>query len=207
MLREDCDVSQNQNLFGGKNARGNYTPMTETEQEALDRLRDRGELVLEVKGIGQIPLDDVTIRIGDHRLSIGPFQITFQTERNNIVKVPFLDLLLRTQTGVLLYQDRQPFKDTNGNPMMVSTGLTVPMVWDIGINKIDPHVVKAILPSSSGLTTRRGNERLTPEQQQALMHLRAGEAKARASTEALVQDAVRKMDEPSVPTPKRVTGR
>lgn len=190
-------MSRDKNLFGGKNPRGMYTPMTETEQEALDRLRDRGDLVMKVKGIGEIPLENVAVQIGDHRLSIGPFHITFQTEGNRIVKMPFLDLELWTRAGILLYRDRQAFKGVDGNPMMVSTGLTVPMIWDIGINKIDPNVVKAILPAVQGLTTRRGNERLSPEQQQVLRVVRAGEAAARASTKELVEDAVSKVDNPT----------
>ena len=194
------------NQFGGKNSRGNYTPMTETEQEALDQLRSRGDFVLEVKGIGEVPLENVAIRVGDHRLSIGPFTVTFKTQDNRIVKVPHLDLELRTRSGMVLFRERQPFKDMNGNPMMVSTGIAVPMVWDIGINKIDPKVVKAILPAVRGLTSRRGNEKLSPEQQKALQNLRVGEAKARASTQEMVDDAVRKMDKPNIPTPKKLVG-
>lgn len=199
-------MSRDRNLFGGKNPRAQYTPMSETEQEALDRLRDRGDLVLKVKGIGEISLENVVIKIGDHRLSIGPFTITFQTEGNRITKVPFLDLELWTRSGILLFRDRQAFKGVDGNPMLVSTGLSVPMIWDIGINKIDPNVIRAILPSSTGLTTRRGNEKLSADQQQVLRVVRAGEAVARASTKELVEDSVRKLEKPNVRGNKKILG-
>lgn len=192
------------NLFGGKNALGVYTPMSDIEQEALDRLKSSGELVVEVVGIGAIPVDQAAeVKIGDHRLSIG-FYITFKTPNNRVVTKPYLDLVLRTRSGIILFRDRQAFKDIHGNPMMISTGLTIPMIWDIGINKIDPKAVKAIMPTVRGLTTRRGNERLSADQQAVLRKLRAQEAVARRSTKELVNDAVSKVKKPRVVEKKKI---
>lgn len=188
-------------MFGGGNARSLYTPMSETEQEALSRLVETGDLVLEVKGFGVIPLQQVIV--GDHRLGIR-FQIQFQTKNNAVVKVSHLNLELRTRSGIKLFAEQQAFTGADGNPMLVSTGLVVPMQWDIGINQIDPKVVKAILPSVIGLTTRRGNERMTDEQRKTLAKLREDEKRARASTKQMVDDAARKVDSPTVTTPKKI---
>lgn len=191
------------NILGGKNTRSVYTPMSETEQEALDRLRASQDLVLEVDGIGEIPLEQANIIIGDHRLGIR-FQITFRTKDNQIQTVPYLDLLLRTRQGITLFKERQPFRDINGNAMMVNTGMTIPMQWDIGINQIDEKVVKAIMPGATGLTSRRGNERLTGVQQKTLREVRKMEHRAREATKKGVQESVQRAQAPVKPDSKKM---
>jgi hypothetical protein len=193
-------MKKDKNIFGGGNANAVYTPMSETEQEFLSRLRDSQELILEVKGFGEMPVTNFII--GDHRLGI-EFTITFQTKDNGIQVVPFLDLVLRTRSKVVLYTDRQAFNDINGNPMMVSTGLSVPMQWDIGINKIDPEVIKTVMPHV-GLTTRRGNEKFTEEQHLTYRALRKGEAKAKQSTVEMVEQAVERVKKPVQPVDKKI---
>lgn len=191
------------NILGGKNTRSVYTPMSETEQEALDRLRTSQDLVLEVSGIGEIPLEQTNIIIGDHRLGIR-FQITFQTQGNKVQTVPYLDLHLRTRQGITLFKERQPFRDIHGNAMMVSTGMTIPMQWDIGINQIDEKVVKAIMPSAVGLTSRRGNERLTTVQQKTLREVRKMEQRARDATKKGVQESIQRAQAPVKPDAKKM---
>lgn len=191
------------NTFGGKSTKGLYTPMSETEQEVLARLRDSQNLVLEVVGIGEIPLVPANIIIGDHRLGI-QFQITFSTPNNEVKTVPYLDLHLRSRSGITLFKERQAFRDINGNAMMVNTGLTVPMQWDIGINQIDPKVVKALMPSAVGLTSRRGNERLSSEQQATLRQVREMERVARQSTVENVEQSIKRAQAPVTPAPKKM---
>ena len=75
--------------------------------------------------------------------------------------------------------------------MLVSTGLSVPMQWDIGINQIDPKVIKSLVSSIVGLTSRRGNERLDDAQKVTLHRIRREEAKIRRSTDETIQKAIR----------------
>ena len=85
------------NLFGGKNAQSLYTPMSESEQEALSRIAEKGEFVVEVKGIGKAKIGKVII--GDHNLRL-PLTITFIVAGGKVKAVPFLDLRLTTTTGI-----------------------------------------------------------------------------------------------------------
>ncbi len=177
------------NLFGGKNVKSLYTPMSESEQEALSRIAEKGEFVVEVLGIGKAKIGKVIV--GDHNLRL-PLTITFIVAGGKVKAVPFLDLRLTTTTGIFLYDARLPFNNTNGQPLMVSTGLTIPMNWIIGINIIDPEIVKAVLPKHLGLTTRRGNEKLTENQKTALLEIRKGEIAAKRTTAHIVGESIRK---------------
>ena len=174
------------NLFGGKNAQSLYVPMSEVEQEALLRLVESRELRVHVVGWGIVMSPRVTF--GDARLTVA-FRLDF--DRPEVpMAVPYFDLELRTGSGSLLYRDRVS-TEYGGQPALVAAGVCLDLAWDIHVKAIDPAVVKALVPSAVGLTSRRqdrdtgvlteeGNMRLTPHQRKALAVLRAGEARAKA---------------------------
>lgn len=176
------------NLFGGKNTRSIYTPMSEVEQETVARLVESGDLRVVIVGWGHI--DRPRITFGDLRISI-PFRLTF--DRPEVpVPVHYLDLELRTGSGVLLFKDRQPTV-YGGNPIHVAQGVFLDLVWDIAVRSIDPALVKAVVPGAVGLTSRlqdrdtgemtvTGNMNLTSADRAVLRALREGEALARANT-------------------------
>ena len=179
----------NGNMFGGKNEKSLYTPMSESEQEALARIAEKGEFVVEVKGIGKVKIGEVIV--GDHNLRL-PLTISFIVPNGKTKVIPFLDLKLTTTSGIFLYADRLAFNNISGQPMQVFTGLTVPMYWTIGINQIDPEIVKAVLPKHLGLTSRRGNEKLTTDQRTVLTSLREGEKIAKRTSQKIVNESVKK---------------
>jgi hypothetical protein len=176
------------NIFGGGNAGSLYTPMSEVEQEVVARLVEAGDLRVIIVGWGHVDRPRVTF--GDLRLSVA-FRLVF--DRPEVpIPVPYLDLELRTGSGVLLFRDRQP-TTYGGNPIRVAQGVYLDLAWDIAIRSIDPALVKTILPGVTGLTSRlqdkdtgqmtlTGNMLLSPREVAVLRALRAGEAAARANT-------------------------
>jgi len=165
------------NLFGGANPRGLYVPMSETEQEVLQRLVESEDIVLIIHGWGF--LDRPSFLLGDHRVGV-QFRLNFDRPA---VPTPvwFFDLELKTRTGISLYKERMPAV-LNGKPVSVCAGMFLDLQWDIAIHSMDPHLVKLLMPGHLGLTSRRqdkdtgemtaqGNMKLSSIQKAALQEL------------------------------------
>lgn len=175
------------NIFGGKNARSLYVPMSELEQEAVLRLVESKDLRVNLVGWGHV--DNPKVTFGDARVQV-KFQVHF--DRPDVpVPVHFLDLELVTKTGRLLFRARQS-TEYAGNPIHVAAGVFFDMVWDIQVRSIDPHLVKDLVPGANGLTsrlvdrdtgemTREGNMHLSAKDRRILTALRLGEDKVRNS--------------------------
>jgi len=184
------------NPFGGKNPLGLYVPMSEDEQEVLSRLIESEELVLHV--VGWSKLYNPKVVLGDKRLSI-PFKLHFNAP-DVPTKVAYFDLELTTQSGLVLYTERQP-TIYGGVALTVQAGMDIEAVWDIAINAIPPSVVKAIKPGSLGLTSRwqdrdtgdfdfkGGNMDLSPEQRMLLEKIQQGEQRIKQDDAQQLQKA------------------
>ncbi len=176
------------NVFGGGNEKSLYTPMSETEQEVLVRLVEQGGLRVHIVGWGYV--DNIKPSFGDLRFSV-PLVLDF--DRPAVpVPVHHFDLELRTPDGLLLFADRQPVT-YNNQPLWVSAGLSITMIWDIAIKAMNPEFVKRMLPGATGLTSRlqdkdsgkftlTGNMRLTSQERKLLLGLRAGEQEVKKLT-------------------------
>ena len=180
-------ATTDRNIFGGKNPHGLYVPMSDDEQEVLQRLVDTQDLTVIIHGWGV--LDNPRVSFGDFRVSI-PMTINF--DRPAVpVDVWFLDLELKSKsTGMSLVKQRQSTV-YDGQPIQVVAGMELDMVWDIAIHHMDPAFVKAIKPGALGLTSRRldretgnatlmGNMKLDEAQRVALEQHERGAARMRA---------------------------
>lgn len=142
--------SLEKNEFGGGNANSLYVPMSETEQEVLERLVTAGELEVRIPGWGT--LKNPKVKFGDLRVAI--------YIRLNLAGLPsarsvsFLNLELWTHSGICLFTDRQPTL-VEGKPLLVTPGMEFSFVWDIAIAHMDPALVKMLVPGATGLTSRR----------------------------------------------------
>ena len=174
------------NLFGGKNPRGLYVPMSEDEQEVVHRLVEAEDLVLIIHGWGH--LDRPRFLVGDHRIGV-QFRLTFNRPEAPM-DVWFFDLELRTRTGITLVKERLPTIYA-GKPVQVCAGVYLDMQWDIALHSMDPRLVKLLKPGAMGLTSRRqdkdsgemtaqGNMKLDANQRRALAALEAEQARGRA---------------------------
>jgi hypothetical protein len=175
-------MAEEKNRFGGGNPNSLYVPMSEDEQEVIHRLVDAEELQVHVVGWGFIT--SPTVKIGDKRVSI-PIRLTFNAP-DIPVDVHYFDLELRTQSGLVLYSERQPTLYDN-KPIKVGSGISLDMVWDIALSHMSPHIVRMFKPGARGLTSRlqdrdtgemtvTGNMTVNSEDRKILQKLKEGEA-------------------------------
>jgi hypothetical protein len=210
-------MSKDKNRFGGGNPNSLYVPMSDDEQEVLDRLVSANDLEIHIVGWGFI--SSPKVKFGDKRVSI-PFRLSFNAP-DNLVDVHYFDLELRTHSGLVIYSERQP-TIYNNQPIQVGAGITLDMVWDIAISHMNPHLVKMIKPGAKGLTSRmqdrdtgdmtlQGNMHLSTEDQKALLQLKKGETLvkkldaeklAKANKRAKQDAAVREMNKKIMVGPK-----
>lgn len=141
--------NHDKNLFGGANPHGLYVPMTETEQEVLDRLIQSQDLEIEIKGWGVV--HNPWAKFGDHRIGL---QWTLMFNKP-AVPIYYFDLELRVASSQLfLLQKRYPTA-LNGQPELIGAGREIQFNWDIAIDHMSSELVKAIVPGAIGITSRR----------------------------------------------------
>lgn len=141
--------NQDKNLFGGANPHGLYVPMTETEQEVLDRLIQSQDLEIEIKGWGIVR--NPWAKFGDHRLGL---QWTLMFNKP-AVPVYYFDLELRVASSQLFLMRKRYPTTLNGQPELIGAGREIQFNWDIAIDHMSPELVKAIVPGAIGMTFRR----------------------------------------------------
>lgn len=164
------------NPFGGKNPAGLYVPMTDDEQEVLERLRDDHGFRIMITDWGYV--DNPSMVFGDKRVSF-EFQMTFRAP-DVAIPVRSFEMSLWTLTGIFLFGPRTYPTIVHGEPLYVHTGLSLGLALDIAIDEISPHLMRMVKPGTIGLTTYHGNMHLTDVQQKILHDMRAMEAKVRA---------------------------
>lgn len=184
-----------QNPFGGGNAHSLYVPMSEDEQEVMQRLRDSKDYTVLVHGWGHFDAPPMTI--GDARVSF-LLDMTFSAP---LIAMPvrFFDMELQTRGETLF---RQHMALQAGNPVMIGSGTQLVFAWDIMIHHLDPELVKRFKPGALGLTSRRldrdtkeptlrGNMQTTPAQDKLLQLMHQGEARVRADDQQILTQAAK----------------
>jgi len=159
-------MTQETNPLGGKNPNSLYVPITETEQEVLERLVSSDSLEVHVLEWGVANKPEITF--GDLRVSI-KFRINFD-KPDFFVPLRYFDLELRTRSGQLVFGPRRYPTASVDDVLLVRSGMFLDYVWDIAIQEMSPDFVKSVKPGAGGLTTRRGNLKLT-DKEQALFDL------------------------------------
>ncbi|MEI6297958.1 MAG: hypothetical protein WCO84_10090, partial [bacterium] len=140
------------NLFGGLNPHGAYVPLTEDEQEVLQRIADSKDVELVVHGWAVLPQPKITF--GDLRVGI-KFRVNFGPGRPT--PIHFFDLELRFSSGETIYRQKLAV-DVGGKPVIVGQGVGIDfldLAWDIAIDHMDPSFVKRMKPGAIGLTSRK----------------------------------------------------
>ena len=192
-------MSDEKNMFGGGNANSVYIPMSDVEQEALLRLKESDDLIITIVGWGYIQNPEITF--GDKRLSVH-IDITFNAP-DIPMNVHYFDMELKKGNIVLFRERHRTYY--NHQPIKVGTGTNLNMIWDIAIARIDPKLVKLLVPHARGLTSRLtdkdtgemtlfGNMSLDSIQKQVAVKLKEGERKVRAVDRKDVLSAMSKAD-------------
>jgi len=191
-------MSQDQNPFGGKNPHGLYVPMSEDEQEVIQRLIETKDLVLVIHGWAI--LENPNLLAGDLRVGI-KFRLDFNRP-SAPVPLHFLDLELRRANGQSIFRQKMPINP----PVQVMAGVFLDFQWDIAIDHMDPAFVKSIKPGAHGLTSRRidkdtgersdtGTMHLDTEKKRLLKIVDSQAKEVRAEEAAKLADAEDKADE------------
>jgi len=179
----------NENMFGGKPKKGNalYVPMSDVEQECLQRIAEMDGYRINVKGYGTI--EKAHTIIGDKRLSF-QFKLVFDRP-DNPTPLYWLDLELLA-FGENVFSERQHIV-YGGQPIMVMAGVELNLAWDIAIKHIEPRIVKNIVGTfgltsrlqdkDSGAFTLTGNMSVNEEKREALHKLQEGEKKIKEHTQ------------------------
>jgi hypothetical protein len=140
------------NIFGGKNANGLYVPMSEDEQEILDRLISSDDLKIVIEDWGYVNTFN-KILLGDARLGLS-FRMSF-TKPEIPMEIKSLTLILQTKAGLTLFKKTEPINLGNNQGLFIKSGDYLDFCWDIQIKAIDPKLAKQIKPGLLGLTSRR----------------------------------------------------
>jgi hypothetical protein len=137
------------NIFGGKNQRSLYIPLSDIELEVIQRLLDTKDL--RVICHGWQTFESPKVVHGDKNIHI-PLKLVF---KHPSVPTPvyFFDLELQTGSGMTLFRKKMSTL-YGGEPISVMEGLEIDMVWDISIRNLDPNLVRAVKPSAIGLTSK-----------------------------------------------------
>lgn len=122
----------------------NYTPLTEREQDVVDRMIDDQQMYVEVEWLqftGYHPNPE--FQAGDKRLKI-EFPLEFQRPENFELPVRNVTLRLKRRDGTALVETVEPTIH-NGQPLMVSEGKVAHLVWDLMLDEIDGEIASDIL--------------------------------------------------------------
>jgi hypothetical protein len=190
-------MTKDTNPFGGKNPHGMYVPLTDDEMEVLERLALAQEFKVVVKDWGRIENFQLgryspetwagkpLVTFGDKRLSFY-FNMNFTAplvpQPNWYFDMEVWALGYKLFPGLPTNENPYPGRlatEVGGNPIQIAAGMSLAMALDVGLDKIDPAIVKEVKPKAIGLTTRHGNMHLDTHHQRLLGQLRAGEAKVR----------------------------
>jgi len=180
-------MAKDKNPFGGGNPRGLYVPITEDEQETIQRLVESQTLEIIVHPWGIISRPSKVV-VGDKRVAIN-FGLLFTSPAEPLA-IHTLDLELQALGGVTLFRKPYPTLMPDGSPLIIQAGLSIELQWDIAIDHIDSNLVKAVKPGALGLTSRRvdrdtgvrtleGNMKLKEDRRKLLRLVETGEQKVR----------------------------
>ena len=148
-IMQDLTENKETNPFGGGNKRSLYVPVSEVEQEAISRLVEADDIEVHIINWGV--LHKPKVQFGDKRLSIG-IEMHF-TAPPLPMDVYYFDLELRTRSGLVLFTERHATL-YGGQPIKVGAGTVLHMSWDIAIARMNPALVKMLVPGATGLTSR-----------------------------------------------------
>jgi len=124
-----------------------YTPLLDNEQEAIQRMIEGQDAYVEIEGWGFHSSPAITV--GDKRVQVR-FPMEF-TKPKIVMPVYSFTLVLRLRDG------REVFRDTKsvvygGQPLGVTAGLVIDLVWDIALDKVSKEFQDIFLPGMKGKT-------------------------------------------------------
>lgn len=125
-----------------------YTPLTDDEQDVLQRMIEGQDAYVEVVGWGFHPAPKITA--GDKRVQVR-FPMEFHKPQGFAVPVNYFDLRLRLRDGRIVFSDRKSCRYSN-QPLFIEAGLQLDLIWDIALDQISDDFKDQFLPRLKGNT-------------------------------------------------------
>lgn len=123
-----------------------YVPMLEEEQDVLHRMLEQSDLYVEVVGWGYHPNPAITV--GDKRIQIR-FPMEFVKPVGIEVPVTQFRLRLKMRDGRTVAETVESTM-YNSQPLYITAGMQVDLVWDIAVDKLSEEMKRLVLPGIRG---------------------------------------------------------
>lgn len=128
-----------------------YTPLLESEQEVLNIMVSDDQFYVEVEGYGFYPSPRITH--GDKRVCVRfPFEFTRPAVISPVYELTLVLRFRQDQSEV--YRATLP-TIIDYQPLQVSKGLQLDLVWDISIGSLSESFMKKAFPGFKGKEMKR----------------------------------------------------
>lgn len=128
------------------NRYSSYVPLNETEQDVLQRMIEGQDIYVEIVDWGYH--SSPKIIAGDKRIQI-QFPMEFVKPVGVTIPVYYFRLRLKDRSGRKLVETVEPTV-FNNQPLYVTAGTIINLVWDLALDKVSPELQKMILPGIQG---------------------------------------------------------
>lgn len=125
-----------------------YVPMLDDEQDVVQRLLEQDDLYVEVVDWGYHPKPLITA--GDKRVQVR-FPMEFVKPVGIEVPVTHFRLRLKMRNGRILLETVESTV-FNNQPLYITAGMQIDLVWDIAIDSLSEDIKRLILPGFRGRT-------------------------------------------------------
>lgn len=124
----------------------NYKPLSEREEDAINRMTEREDLMVEIEGWGYHVNPDISV--GDKRIQI-KLNMEFTRPKGIEANVKQFHLKLKMRDGRVLAESIESTIQ-NYQPLKVTAGRQVGMVWDLAIDEVPDDVIGTVIPETRG---------------------------------------------------------
>lgn len=128
-----------------------YVPLSETEQDVIQRMIEGQDIFVEVKDWGYH--SSPKLIAGDKRVQIR-FPMEFVKPEGVYIPVYYFTLILKTRDGRVLARTTESTV-VNNQPLMVTAGMVVDLIWDLALDKVSDELQQMILPGIKGKTVSK----------------------------------------------------
>jgi len=128
------------------NRYSNYVPLTETEQDVIQRMIEGQDIYVEVVdwGFHESP----KLIAGDKRIQVR-FPMEFVKPVGVTIPVYYFKLRLKGRSGRILATTVESTV-YNNQPLMITAGMVIDLVWDLALDKVSPELQQMVLPGIRG---------------------------------------------------------
>lgn len=129
-----------------KHKNGHYVPLSEKEQDVVQRMLENEDLYVQIVDWGYHPSPKITA--GDKRVQIR-FPMEFNRPVGLEIPVRYFRLRLKMRNGRTV-AEKVESTVYNNQPLYITAGMRIDLVWDLALDSISEEVQNMILPKIRG---------------------------------------------------------